>query len=76
MRAKDTHRLTVLRALLAQTLNASKTSSPISTDAQVLSLLRKNTSASKSAAEEFTTAGRQDLADKENAQIEVPKPNI
>lgn len=71
MIAKDTTRLTVLRSLLSQTLNASKTSSPISTDAHVLSLLRKNASAAKAASEEFSAAGRADLAEKEDAQLKI-----
>lgn len=64
-------RLNVLRAVLAETTNASKTSSPIKTDIQLLSLLRKRIAASKSAAEEFSAANRNDLRDKEQAQIAV-----
>ena len=64
-------RLNVLRAILAETTNASKTSAPIRTDIQLLSLLRKRITASRSAAEEFSTAHRDDLRDKEQAQIAV-----
>ena len=64
-------RLNVLRALLAETANASKTSSPIKTDIELLSLLRKQTAASRSAAEQFSAANRNDLRDKEVAQIAV-----
>ncbi|KAK0118199.1 hypothetical protein ONS95_012503 [Cadophora gregata] len=71
MQNKDSNRLSVLRALLSQTLNASKTSSPINTDMQMLSLLRKSANAAKAAAEEFKNAGRQDLADKEDLQRKV-----
>lgn len=71
MIAKDTTRLLVLRSLLSQTLNASKTSTPIQTDIQVLSLLRKNAASAKAAATEFKDAGRQDLADKEEAQMKI-----
>ncbi|MCJ1485060.1 hypothetical protein MMC06_005233 [Schaereria dolodes] len=71
MKAKDTNRLNVLRALLAETANASKTSSPIKTDIELLSLLRKQTAASRSAAEQFSAANRNDLRDKEVAQIAV-----
>ncbi|PVH83375.1 GatB/YqeY domain-containing protein [Cadophora sp. DSE1049] len=71
MQTKDSNRLSVLRALLSQTLNASKTSSPINTDMQMLSLLRKSANAAKAAAEEFKGAGRQDLADKEDLQRAV-----
>lgn len=71
MQNKDTPRLAVLRSLLAQTLNASKTSSPINTDMQMLSLLRKATAQSKASSEEFMANGRSDLADKEEAQVKV-----
>lgn len=71
MRNKDSNRLNVLRSILSQTLNASKTSNPVNTDMQVLALLRKSATASKAASEEFKSQGRQDLADKEYSQIEI-----
>ncbi|EED20701.1 conserved hypothetical protein [Talaromyces stipitatus ATCC 10500] len=71
MRAKDTPRLNVLRALISETNNAAKTSSPIETDLQLLSLIRKKISASKDAAEQFLNANRSDLKEKEDAQIAV-----
>lgn len=71
MRAKDTNRLNVLRGLLAEVTNAAKTSSPVKTDLQVLSMLRKRSSAAHQAAKEFQDAGRQDLKDKEDAAIAV-----
>lgn len=71
MQSKDSNRLSVLRALLSQTLNASKTSSPINTDMQMLALLRKSANAAKAASEEFKGAGRQDLADKEDLQRSI-----
>ena len=45
MKAKDTPRLNVLRALLADVTNSAKTSNPIKTDMQLLSLLRKRAAA-------------------------------
>jgi uncharacterized protein YqeY len=71
MQNKDANRLSVLRAILAQTLNASKTSSPINTDIQLLALLRKSANAGRAASEEFRGAGRQDLADKEDLQVSI-----
>lgn len=71
MQNKDSNRLSVLRSLLAQALNASKTSTPINTDMQMLALLRKSANAGRSASEEFKSAGRQDLADKEDSQIKI-----
>ncbi|KAK3318383.1 Yqey-like protein-domain-containing protein [Apodospora peruviana] len=71
MRAKDATRLAVLRAILAATLNASKTASPIKTDAQLVALLRKTARASQEAVDGFRNAGREDLVEKEDAQIKV-----
>lgn len=71
MQNKDTNRLSVLKSLLTQTLNASKTSTPINTDMQMLALLRKSANASRAASEEFRGAGRQDLADKEDSQLKI-----
>jgi len=71
MKAKDTNRLNVLRALLSETANLAKTSSPVKTDIQLLSLLRKRAAASKSAALEFQAANREDLKEKEDAQVAV-----
>jgi uncharacterized protein len=71
MQAKDTNRLSVLRSLLTQTLNASKTSTPINTDLQMLALLRKSANASRIASAEFRGAGRQDLAEKEESQLRI-----
>ncbi|KAF3391485.1 Altered inheritance of mitochondria protein 41 [Penicillium rolfsii] len=71
MRAKDTPRLNVLRALISETNNAAKTASPIQTDIQLLSLIRKRASASKEAAQQFAEADRPDLKEKEDAQIAI-----
>ncbi|MCJ1478532.1 hypothetical protein MMC13_007212 [Lambiella insularis] len=71
MKAKDTNRLEVLRGIIAETTNASKTATPFKTDIQILSLLRKRAAASKAAAQEFGAAKREDLRDKEEAQIAI-----
>jgi uncharacterized protein YqeY len=71
MRAKDAPRLAVLRSVLATTLNASKTASPIKTDLQLVNLLRKQARSQRESAEEFRNAKREDLAEKEEAQIKV-----
>lgn len=71
MKAKDTNRLSVLRGLLAEVTNQAKTSSPVKTDMQMLSLLRKRTASAKAASDEFKAAGRQDLVDKEDGQVQV-----
>ncbi|KAJ4360444.1 uncharacterized protein N0V89_001007 [Didymosphaeria variabile] len=71
MRSKDKPRLTVLRALLAEITNASKTSKPISSDATLFSLLSKQIKASQAAVDEFANAKREDLVEKEREQLLV-----
>jgi uncharacterized protein YqeY len=71
MQTKDSNRLSVLRGILSQTLNASKTSNPINTDMQMLALLRKSANAGRAAQEEFKGAGRMDLVEKEENQIKI-----
>ncbi|PKS08896.1 hypothetical protein jhhlp_003509 [Lomentospora prolificans] len=71
MRAKDTQRLSVLRAIMSATLNASKGPTPIRTDVQLVALLRKTQKSSLDAAKEFRDAGREDLAQKEEEQAQI-----
>ncbi|KAH8889695.1 GatB/YqeY domain-containing protein, partial [Thozetella sp. PMI_491] len=71
MRAKDTARLSVLRSVISGVNNASKTPSPVKTDVQLVALLRKTARSSQDAADEFRTAGRSDLVEKEEAQIKI-----
>jgi uncharacterized protein YqeY len=71
MKAKDTNRLSVLRSVLAATLNASKTDKPITTNAQLVRLLQRTAKKSQEAALEARTVGREDLAEKEEAQQRI-----
>lgn len=71
MRAKDTPRLTVLRAIMSANLNASKTSTPIKTDVQLVALIRKIQKGAQDAAAEAKAANRDDLVQKEEDQIKV-----
>ncbi|KAJ5765334.1 hypothetical protein N7520_004893 [Penicillium odoratum] len=71
MRAKDTARLNVLRALISETNNAAKTSQPFTTDLQLLSLIRKRSKASQEAAELFAKEDRADLKAKEDEQVTI-----
>ncbi|CAN8102180.1 unnamed protein product [Discula destructiva] len=71
MRAKDAPRLAVLRTILAATTNASKTSNPIRTDMHLIALMRKTARGNQEALEEAKAANRQDLVDKEDAQLQV-----
>lgn len=76
MRAKDTTRLNVLRSVITEVSNASKTSSPIKTDLQVLALLRKKAAMSRDASKQFAEAKRDDLKEKEDAQTNVVEEYI
>ena len=71
MRLTNHVRLNVLRAILADATNASKGPSPIKTDVQVLALLKKRIASSKAASEEFAQAKRDDLKEKQDAEIAV-----
>ncbi|ERT00897.1 hypothetical protein HMPREF1624_02131 [Sporothrix schenckii ATCC 58251] len=71
MKAKDKNRLTVLRSIMAATLNASKTANPVNTNAKVVALLRKTAKSSQDAVAEFRQAGREDLAEQEENQIKI-----
>ncbi|KAG6061193.1 hypothetical protein E4U17_002404 [Claviceps sp. LM77 group G4] len=71
MRAKDTPRLSVLRAILSANLNASKTASPIQTDVQLVALIRRIQKSAQDAVEDAKTAGRDDLINKEMEQIRI-----
>lgn len=71
MKAKDTSRLNVLRGLLADVTNSAKSNSPIQSDMQLLSLLRKRSAAAKAAGEEFKAAGREDLVEQERGQATI-----
>lgn len=71
LRAKSKPKLTVLRSLLAEITNASKGSKPITTNTQLLSVVRKKQSAAETAIREFKDSGRQDLADKETEEKNV-----
>ena len=71
MKDKDTNRLNVLRGLLSEVTNAAKTNSPVKTDMQLLSMLRKRAASAKQASTEFKSEGRDDLVQKEDDQVKV-----
>lgn len=72
MRAKDATRLDVVRGLLNEVNGASKPpNKPITTDIQILAIVRRRLAASKHAAEQFATGGRPDLKEKEDGQVGV-----
>lgn len=71
MKQKDTPRLNVLRAMITEYNNASKSATPIKTDIQLLAVLKKKKAASEAAAAEAKAANRQDLEDKNKQEIQV-----
>jgi uncharacterized protein len=71
LRSKNKPALTVIRAIQAEMTNASKTAKPITTDGALFSVIQKQIKGSKSAMEEFQAAKRDDLVQKEQAQLDV-----
>ncbi|MEM9238304.1 MAG: GatB/YqeY domain-containing protein [Verrucomicrobiota bacterium] len=74
MKAKDTLRLTVIRALKAAVTNAAIEKGGLGTeleDAEVVAVIRKQLKQRQDSAEQFTSAGRDELAAKENSEIEI-----
>ncbi|WEW59575.1 hypothetical protein PRK78_005049 [Emydomyces testavorans] len=71
MRAKDTIRLDVLRAIISEINNAAKTSSPIQTDLQLLALIRKRSASLEASNQEFVRANRSDLKERNDAEMGV-----
>lgn len=67
----SSYRLDVLRGLISEVTNAAKTSKPVTTDSQMLSIIRKRVTSSENAAAEFKAANREDLRSREAAQIDV-----
>lgn len=57
--------------MISETNNSVKTASPIQTDLQLLSLIRKRASAAQQAAQQFAEAGRPDLKENEDAQVTI-----
>lgn len=73
MRAKDKPRLDILRSIMAEITNASKTAKPITSDAHLLALLTKQLASSDKSLEDFRNAKRDDLVEKEEKQRHVLK---
>jgi len=57
--------------MISEYNNASKTSSPIKTDLQLLAILNKKKAASEAAAVEAKQANREDLEEKQRQEIRV-----
>lgn len=71
MRAKDADRLAAIRMLMASIQRREVDERITLDDAQVLSVVEKMIKQSRDAVAQFLAGSRQDLADKENAQIAV-----
>ena len=61
----------VLRGLISDVTNAAKSSKPVTTDSQMLNIIRKRVQSSVAAAGDFDNAKREDLKSREIAQITV-----
>lgn len=74
MKAKDSLRLTVIRALKTALTNAAIEKGGLGTeldDAEVISIIRKQLKQRQDSFQQFTDAGRNELADKEKAEMGV-----
>lgn len=71
LRSKNKPALNAIRALQAEIINASKTAKPITTDGALYALIQKQIKATSTAIEEFQTAKRDDLVEKEQGQLDV-----
>lgn len=63
--------MNAVRGVLAEITNFSKMNKSVSTDAQIVAMLKSRAKLSKSASEDFRAAKRDDLREKEEAQIAV-----
>lgn len=68
---KSLSRLDVLRGLIAETTNAAKTSTPVTTDSHMLKIIQKKIKSSREVIVQFEEAKRADLKEKESAQVKV-----
>ena len=71
MKAKDAARTSTLRMLKAAIMNREKEGGGAVTDDDVLKLLRSQVKQRRDSVEQYQKAGRQELADKETAEIAV-----
>ena len=71
MRAKDQVSLSTIRLINASIKQFEVDERTEADDAKVISILTKMVKQRKDSAKIYTEAGRQDLADKENAEIEI-----
>lgn len=68
MRNKDKPRLNVCKDVLAQIVNLSKTNKPVTTDVQIINLLRSSAAKRREAAIAYRQHGRAELAEVEELE--------
>ncbi|RPA92960.1 GatB/YqeY domain-containing protein [Choiromyces venosus 120613-1] len=71
MRNKDTNRLNVIRGILSDLNNASKSPKPPTTDLDILALITETKTKSAASIAEFRAAEREDLVEKESGQVAI-----
>lgn len=71
MRAKDKLKISVVKDILAQVVNASKTKTPIESDNQMYALLRSSIAKRLDSAASFREHGRNELAETEETEAEM-----
>jgi uncharacterized protein len=71
MKAKDAARTSTLRMMKAAIMNREKEGGGAVTDEDVLKLLRSQMKQRRDSVEQYQKAGRQELVDKESAEIAV-----
>lgn len=71
MKAKDAARTSTLRMLKAAITNREKEGGAEATDEEVLKILRSQVKQRRDSVEQYEKGGRQDLADKEKAEIAI-----
>lgn len=75
MRAKEATRLSVIRGLLSAFTNEAVTKGKkpdeFLTDEEALTVIKRQANQRKDASEQFTTGGRPDLAENEQAELDI-----
>ena len=71
MRGGDTHRRDTLRMVIAAAQNAAKEKRQPLTDEEALDVITREVKKRRESIEAFQAAGRDDLADKEQSEIDV-----
>ncbi len=76
MRGADTHRRDTLRMVIAAAQNAAKEKRQPLSDEETLDVITREVKKRRESIEAFQAAGRDDLADKEQSEIDVLSPYL